>query len=172
LPVSFLSERFYDLPVMPAAIVLEVLEALSINGCEAWVLGGWGVDALVGRETRPHRDLDLAIDADKEAVAMTALAGLGFVVETDWRPVRVELRAPSSRFVDLHPVAFDRDGNGRQAGLNGGFYEYPRGCFTTGHVAGLPVACATVALQLTSHAGYEPRDIDRHDLDLLRNLPG
>jgi lincosamide nucleotidyltransferase A/C/D/E len=155
---------------MPASSALEVLDALRVSGCKAWILGGWGVDALVGRETRPHRDLDLAIDAGQEAAALTALAALGFAVETDWRPIRVELRAPPSLSVDLHSVAFDPQGDGRQAGPNGTFYDYPRGCFTTGRIAGVAVACASVTLQLSAHTGYEPRDVDRHDLDLLRNL--
>ncbi|WP_411721535.1 nucleotidyltransferase domain-containing protein [Mycetocola sp.] len=25
--------------------------------------GGWAVDAVVGRQTRPHQNLDLAVDA-------------------------------------------------------------------------------------------------------------
>jgi lincosamide nucleotidyltransferase A/C/D/E len=27
-----------------------------------WVDGGWGVDALLGEQTRPHKDLDIAIE--------------------------------------------------------------------------------------------------------------
>ena len=27
-----------------------------------WIAGGWGVDALVGRQTRIHSDLELAVD--------------------------------------------------------------------------------------------------------------
>lgn len=42
--------------------VIEVLADLREADCRAWVAGGWGVDALVGGQTRPHRDLDLAID--------------------------------------------------------------------------------------------------------------
>jgi lincosamide nucleotidyltransferase A/C/D/E len=40
--------------------VLGVLGDLANAGCAVWV-GGWGVDALVGRQTRLHRDLDLAL---------------------------------------------------------------------------------------------------------------
>jgi polyisoprenoid-binding protein YceI len=43
-----------------------VLDALHRVGCRFWVEGGWGVDALVGRQTRPHRDLDIDIDADRQ----------------------------------------------------------------------------------------------------------
>jgi lincosamide nucleotidyltransferase A/C/D/E len=50
--------------------------------------GGWGVDALVGRQTRPHRDVD--IDAAYQAPVLLALYERGYRIETDWRPNRVE----------------------------------------------------------------------------------
>ena len=53
--------------------VLAVLADLTEAGCSVWVVGGWGVDALVGRQTRLHRDLDLALDADNETVALRVL---------------------------------------------------------------------------------------------------
>ena len=155
---------------MGASDVLPVLDALARAGCRTWVGGGWGVDALAGRQTRAHRDLDLAVDADDEAAAIGALGVLGFGVETDWRPVRVELIAEPSRWVDLHPVVFDADGSGRQADVEGGHFEYPRGCFTVGLIGGIAVPCLSVAQQLRFHAGYEPRDNDRHDLALLHSL--
>ena len=86
--------------------VLEVLTALEDAPCRAWIAGGWGVDALAGRQTREHRDLDLAIDAADEATTLSTLSRLGYVIETDWRPVRVELAAGDSRWVDVHPVQF------------------------------------------------------------------
>jgi lincosamide nucleotidyltransferase A/C/D/E len=155
---------------MGASDVLAVLEALSCAGCRAWVGGGWGVDALAGRQTRPHRDLDLAVDDDHQAAAIDALGRLGFVVETDWRPVRVELVADADGWVDLHPVVFDADGNGRQADVDGGHFEYPRDCFSAGSIGGVTVACLSVAQQLRFHEGYQPRDHDRHDLALLHSL--
>src|SRR4051812_37627781 len=102
------------------AEVLEVLADLRGVGCRVWVAGGWGVDALVGHQTRPHRDLDLAVDADHESAAIPALEDRGYHIETDWRPVRVELAAPCRGWVDLHPVVFDSSGHGRQADRNGG----------------------------------------------------
>ncbi|MGI3781472.1 MAG: nucleotidyltransferase domain-containing protein, partial [Janthinobacterium lividum] len=53
--------------------VTEVLADLREVGCRAWVAGGWGVDALVGRQTRPHRDLDLAVDGEDVPTAIAAL---------------------------------------------------------------------------------------------------
>src|SRR4051794_40112845 len=154
------------------AEVLRVLRALEQAGCRAWVGGGWGVDALAGRQTRPHRDVDLALDAGGEAAALAALAGLGYAVETDWRPVRVELVAgDGERRVDLHPVEFDGRGNGRQADLDGGHFDYPAECFISGgSIGGVRVPCLSAAQQRRFHAGYQPRDVDLHDLALLERL--
>lgn len=35
--------------------------ALSDAGVSCWVVGGWGVDALLGRQSRPHKDLDVLV---------------------------------------------------------------------------------------------------------------
>lgn len=147
-----------------------VLDALASVGCRAWVAGGWGVDALVGRQTRRHRDLDLAIDAGAEPAALRALAERGYVIETDWRPVRVELAAPGERWVDLHPVLLDENGNGTQSDLDGGVFTYPADCFVTGTIAGRAVGCLSIEQQLTFHSGYQPRDVDLADIALLRAL--
>lgn len=155
---------------MDASEVHRVLEALAGAGCRVWVAGGWGVDALAGRQTRPHRDLDLALDATGEAAALGALTAHGYAVETDWRPVRVELAAPGARWVDLHPVVFDAAGRGTQAGLDGTTFAYPAGCLVTGTIGGREVGCLSVAQQVAFHTGYPPRDVDLADLALLRRL--
>jgi lincosamide nucleotidyltransferase A/C/D/E len=152
--------------------VHRVLLALDEAGCRAWLAGGWGVDALVGRQTRPHRDLDLLIEAARLDAALGALRGLGYEVETDWLPVRVEVAAPGRGRVDLHPVVFGADGHGVQAGPDGTTYEYPAGCLVPGRIDGREVGCLTVARQVEAHTGYEPRGVDRHDLALLRALAG
>ncbi len=139
---------------MDASDVHAVLDALATAGCRAWVAGGWGVDALVGRQTRPHRDLDLAIDARAE---YAALAQRGDVVETDWRPVRVEVAAPGGRSVDLHPVAFDETGNGVQAAdIDGGLFTYPVACFVTGFIADRLVGCLSVQQQVSFTVAMSP----------------
>jgi lincosamide nucleotidyltransferase A/C/D/E len=155
---------------MSAPEVHAVLDALAAAGCRVWIGGGWGVDALVGYQTRGHRDLDLAVDADHGDAALVALGKLGYVIETDWRPVRVEVVAAGRGRVDVHPVTFNEAGDGRQADGDGGFFLYPAGCFTIGTIAGRGVNCLTIAQQLRFHSGYQPRDIDRADLALLHGL--
>ncbi len=42
--------------------ILDLFEELSVT---CWLDGGWGVDALYGKQTRDHRDIDINYDADK-----------------------------------------------------------------------------------------------------------
>lgn len=146
--------------------VLDCLEEASIG---YWVVGGWGVDALVGHQTREHRDLDLAIDAEDWDRCLAEARALGYQVETDWWPIRVELASPRG-WVDLHPVRFDGSGDGVQAGPEGTTYDYPRQHLTTGSLNGRAVRCVSIPWQIKVHQGYEPRPQDLHDLEVLRSL--
>lgn len=150
-----------------------VLDALGTAGIPTWVAGGWGVDALAGRQTRAHRDLDLLVDAERLEDCLSILTARGYAVETDWLPVRVEVGAAGRGWVDVHPVRLAADGSGVQAGLDGTRFDYPPDCFTTGNLAGREVPCLTAAHQQLLHTGYEPRAQDIHDLRVLRTLePG
>ena len=54
---------------MTNAEVARIVAYLESAGIRIWLDGGWGVDALVGEETRPHSDLDAAVElgmADQE----------------------------------------------------------------------------------------------------------
>ena len=62
----------------------------------------------MGHQTRAHRDLDIDLDARCEESALAVLAEMGYTVETDWRPNRVELNAPGRGRVDLHPFSSAR----------------------------------------------------------------
>ncbi len=157
-------------PGTSIAEVATVLRAFDAAGIRYWLEGGWGVDALVGRQTRPHRDLDVDVDADAEAAALRVLGRLGYAVETDWRPNRVELVAPGRGWVDLHPLRLAPDGSARQAALGGGFHEYPAAWSTVGRLGELPVPCLTREAQIAFHQGYDLRPSDHHDLALLEGL--
>ncbi|MEZ0073221.1 nucleotidyltransferase domain-containing protein [Planotetraspora sp. GP83] len=69
-----------------AAEVLRVLTLLRTAGCEVWIGGGWGIDALVGRVTREHRDLDLAHRAEQEPVVIGTLEQAGYAETGDALP--------------------------------------------------------------------------------------
>ena len=149
---------------MVAAAVLEVLDTLGAAGVRAGITGGWGIDALLRRETRPHGDVDLGIDTADVETAVEALGVIGYAVMLDQRPARVELAASTGR-IDLHPIAWGKDGTGRQTGLDGEVFEYPPGSLdATGVIGGREVRCGTPELQLAFHSHYEPREHDRRDM--------
>lgn len=152
--------------------VLRVLGALQGAGCRFWLEGGWGVDALVGHQTRPHRDVDVDIDAACEGIALSVLNGLGYTVETNWRPNRVELVCAGRGWIDLHPLLLAEDGSARQASLDGGFHVFPDHFFTSGYLAGSGVGCVSAQAQRLFRTGYEPRAVDVHDLAVLDKLEG
>ena len=154
------------------AQVVLVCAGLADAGVRFWLVGGWGVDALAATQTRPHRDLDLLVDARDEATTVDVLAELGYTVETDWRPIRVELVRPGWGWVDVHPVVFDAAGDGVQAGPAGTEYRYPPSIFTVGRVGGIVVGCVSLAAQRTAHQGYALRAQDVHDLAVLDGLDG
>jgi lincosamide nucleotidyltransferase A/C/D/E len=152
---------------MTAADALDVLDGLAAAGIQASVGGGWGIDALLGRETRVHGDLDLAIDADSLDATVATLTGRGLAVTLDQRPARVVL-GDGQRAVDLHPVRFGPDGTGLQPGLDGQTFVYPPGSTeSTGRIDGRTVRCVSPDLQVMFHAHYEPRAIDRADMAAL-----
>jgi aminoglycoside-2''-adenylyltransferase len=124
----------------------------------------------VGRQTRPHRDLDVDLEAEFEGSALAVLADMGYAVETDWRPNRVELRAPGRGRVDLHPLVVDEDGSAKQAALDGGWHIFPSTFFAVGSLAGVPVPCVSLTAQRHFHTGYELRSTDIHDLAVLNEV--
>ncbi|MFN8192014.1 MAG: lincomycin resistance protein LmrB [Nocardioidaceae bacterium] len=150
--------------------VRSVMDALTERGVTFWVAGGWGIAALVGRQTREHRDLDLLVDAADLDACLAVLADAGYLPDTDELPVRIELAAGAGRRVDIHPVVLDDAGHGVQAGPAGSSYDYPAQAFTLGHIRDRDVPCLTAAHQRLVHDGYPHREQDRHDLAQLARI--
>jgi lincosamide nucleotidyltransferase A/C/D/E len=148
--------------------VTALLNELGRYRLRVWVAGGWAVDAVVGRQTRPHADLDLAIDASQQPDLLDLLDRLGFAIAVNWLPVRAELLASDGRKVDLHPVLFAPDGSGIQQGLDGHSFTYAADGFAEGVINGMRVPCLSIAQQLRFRECYPLRDIDHHDIVLLR----
>ncbi|MFD4527752.1 nucleotidyltransferase domain-containing protein [Streptomyces sp. NPDC058470] len=158
---------------MTADDVLSVLVVLRQADAEIWIGGGWGVDALLGEQTRPHRDLDLMHRREQESAVVAALGAAGFVETLDQRPVRFVVTDPLGREIDLHPLLFAADGSAVQASPDPGRpFVYPAPCFVTGTVRGTKVRCLSPEQQAAFHQGYEPADHDRHDMARLRQAFG
>ena len=166
------SERSIDermtAEMMDARSVLGIVAALEHAGVRVWLDGGWGVDALVGEQTRDHDDLDCVIALADASLAGQALARLGFSVALDELPTRFVVRDRSDRRVDFHTVTFDAEGGATQELQDGRLAPYPpQGFAGSGLVADVPVACLTATVQSLHHLGYDPDEKDHHDMRLL-----
>lgn len=159
--------------MMSATDTVRILTQFARLGVRIWVDGGWGIDALIGEQTRPHADLDLAIDTRDQEAIIRALAAAGFAVTEDQRPTRFVLHHPDGRQIDVHPLVFDTAGGGTQILPDGSTFRYtPEGLSGMGEIDGVPVRCLTAELQLRCHLGYLPDADDHHDMRLLRDRLG
>ena len=148
---------------MSVSTALDLLAMLQDAGATAWVDGGWGIDALLGHQSRPHADLDVVITHDTVPAVREALTAAGFTVLRDWLPTALAMRHPDGREVDLHPVTPTPDGGGDQQLFPPEppfHYDAP----TTGVLDGVEVVCVDAATQLRAHLGYEPQPEDRADV--------
>jgi lincosamide nucleotidyltransferase A/C/D/E len=149
--------------------VLEALERLDAAGIEWWIDGGWGVDALLGEETRPHDDLDLVVPRDYVG-RLPALFPEFTRAEEEWWPARFVLHDGSGRKIDFHPLRFDERGDGWQELPDGSRDRYPAADLRgRGRIGTRAVRCITPELQLTHHhyAVGSPDDIDWDDVRVL-----
>ena len=159
--------------MMSAADVLEVLQSLAAASVDVWLDGGWGVDALLEKQTRSHDDLDLVMKLQDAEAATRALAALGFTLSEEELPTRFVLRDPNDRRIDFHTVTFDEGGGGVQQLQDGSSYRYPpAGFLASGKVEGTQVSCLSAEVQMECHVGYEPDDADRHDVLALHERFG
>lgn len=155
--------------MMESQDVLEVTTCLREHGVTWWLDGGWGIDALLGEQTRAHDDLDLVIEIGSSDRALAGLSQLGFNLFQDERPTKFVVRDERDRRVDFHTVAFDEEGGGVQILQDERSYRYPpEGFKGVGLVVSEQVRCLTAGVQVECHGGYAPDRNDFHDMRLLR----
>ncbi|MBA2591931.1 MAG: hypothetical protein H0X37_15375 [Herpetosiphonaceae bacterium] len=153
---------------MQARDVHQIVTWLETGSVLVWLDGGWGVDALLGVQTRPHDDLDLVIALHDAQRAQHLLRVYGFVCVVDELPTRFVLRDADDRRIDFHTVTFDADGGGMQHLQDGNAFRYPpEGFRGTGSIDGHLLHCLSAEVQMLCHTGYEPDENDRHDVHLL-----
>jgi lincosamide nucleotidyltransferase A/C/D/E len=146
--------------------VADVLDRFDRAGLWYCIEGGWGVDALLGEQTRQHRDLDLGVRLDDVDGICTVLAEFERD-DSEW-PSSVILEDPAGRRVDAHPLSFDEAGEGWQANRSGDPYRWPREQLDArGVIGGREVRCITPELQLRWHRHGDFDDLDWADMDAL-----
>jgi lincosamide nucleotidyltransferase A/C/D/E len=149
---------------MTANDVIELVHLLNHNGIEVIIDGGWGVDALLGEQTRLHSDLDVAV-VHKDVPKIRALLearGYQDVPRDDTRDCNFVLGDEDGRLFDIHSFTFDSAGK-----ITFGV-PYPYDSLTgSGSINGYPVRCITPEWMVKFHTGYPLDENDYHDVTLL-----
>jgi lincosamide nucleotidyltransferase A/C/D/E len=145
--------------------VIGLLKRIEQAGIEIWLDGGWGVDALLGRQTRAHNDVDVFVQK-KNSVAFTTM-----LLSNGYSETKVEFTTndqtawtdSDNHIIDLHLFEFAEAGSLRFEGE-----IYPADILTGKGIIGVTaVRCLTVEAQILYHQGYESKDKDIHDVQLL-----
>lgn len=147
--------------------LLDLLDQMKIS---YWIDGGWGVDILLGKQTREHRDIDVDFDHEFTEPLLERLKEHGYEVTTDWSPTRIELKHPQMGYIDIHPFVINADGSAKQVDLEGGWYHFKAEWFTSAIFEGRTIPCISAEAQKLFHSGYELRDVDKFDLENLEKL--
>jgi lincosamide nucleotidyltransferase A/C/D/E len=158
--------------------ILAVVETLDAVDVRAWLFGGWGLDARIGRITREHGDIEFWLDRRDAERSQTALSGAGANILMTQPPEE------SCEFtwdgVGFSTAYFDRQLDGAFS-LQGRWSDwiFPPGSFGEdgGVLDGAPIPVMSAAGMLAMKEQYprlrnggawRPRDI--HDIDVLRAL--
>jgi lincosamide nucleotidyltransferase A/C/D/E len=160
---------------MDAESVVEIFGTLENASIRVWLDGGWGVDALLGEQTRAHADLDIILDAVDVARLEAVLRPLGFHRKPESFDASFVLADARGREIDVHPVGFDDRGWAVFVLADGRRWRFPPPAFAgRGAVAGYAVRCLSAQAQVQCHGqGYEPTENDLRDMAIAGTVrPG
>jgi lincosamide nucleotidyltransferase A/C/D/E len=161
---------------------VQICQSLTANGFRTWLIGGWGIDALLAIETRPHKDLDILILVDDVDPMRRLLAQAGFSLKELWSenaaafdfggtevPTAFVLHDANDCEIDAHALRLDAAGNGIPAWADdeGLIFTSPD-LSGRGTIRGVAVQCVSPGMQVRCHAGYELPEYQRQDLRRLR----
>jgi lincosamide nucleotidyltransferase A/C/D/E len=158
-----------------------VYDLLDQNSVRCWVMGGWGVDALLGCVTREHKDLDLLVLIEDLPRYADLVRRHGFERKLVWsesQPIEIDAAPFDSAFVDAHPDGreidvhvIDVDPRGVVTQFHADPWPLPRDAVSgTGALDGDTVRCVTRAAQIAMHSGYDLPERHREDVRLLQEV--
>src|SRR6185436_14639664 len=124
--------------------VAELYSELQNNGITVWIDGGWAVDALLGKQTRIHQDLDIAVqDNDllrlKDFLEVYGYKEIERSEDKKWDLVMADNKGHE---IEVHVFALDKNGDiADQQYWNG----YSKGSLSgEGSIEGWPIKCVSL----------------------------
>lgn len=151
---------------MNAADVVSYYTEMEKQGVTLWVDGGWGVDALVEKQTRPHSDLDIVIQKKDVPTLVKYLESKGYrqIDRDDTTEHNFIVGNSDAQFVDFHVIELDQNGNGIYGPGDQGEVYSAEALSGVGKIEGTSVKCISPESLVKFHSGYELRDKDVHDV--------
>lgn len=160
-------------------IIRAVVNTLGAAGIPAWLFGGWGLDARIGRITREHGDVEFWVERTG------AWRSRAVLVEAGATALATQPPEESCEFTwdgaDFSTAYFDRRPDGSFSQPDGRFPDwlFPSGSFgdEPARLDGMPVLAMSVAGMLAMKEQYprlrnggpwRQKDID--DIKVLRAL--
>lgn len=141
-----------------------IYRLLESHQIPIWIDGGWGIDALIGHQTRPHKGLDIAVEHHHIAKLRELLFERGYapIASLNEQYFMFVLQDRFGRQIDVHSFIFDSNGNHIYG------VQYPAASLTgAGTIAGLDVRCISLEYVLIFHGAYDPDEADRQDVEAL-----
>jgi lincosamide nucleotidyltransferase A/C/D/E len=157
------------MPAMELEQVVTLIRSFEAADLSFWLDGGWGVDALLGEQTRAHSDLDLAVRYNDLPSFQQVLEAQGYaharrLEGTNWNLVCQHSSGPS---VDLHGFILDEQRNGVLGDPANGD-KYPAGSLDgIGTLGCFTVRCVAAQFVLNFRNSFDPRAVDHHDVEAL-----
>ena len=74
------------------AILRQFQVLFAANRVRWWLRGGWAIDFMLGRITRPHSDIDIVIWARHRQRACRILLDAGFTLTREWLPTQTDFQ--------------------------------------------------------------------------------
>jgi lincosamide nucleotidyltransferase A/C/D/E len=154
---------------MSARDTADLYRFLESVGVPVWIDGGWAVDALLGMQTRPHADLDIALETRLLSALRSALGTRGFasLPRDDERAWNFVLGTRAGVQVDVHAFTFDENGDGVYGPPENGDYYCADALSGIGTIDGRPVRCISPQWLVRFHTGYPLKEKDFHDVKAL-----
>ncbi len=154
---------------MTSTDVLDFYTRLENLGIDIWIDGGWGVDALLGEQTRPHEDLDIVIQQKDVLKLRELLEAKGYkdVKLEITRSYNFVLGDEKDHEIDVHVIVLDNEGNGIYGPVeNGEIYPFTA-LSGVGTIKGRTLKCTSPEWMVQTHTGYKLRDSDYEDVIAL-----
>jgi lincosamide nucleotidyltransferase A/C/D/E len=159
--------------LMTETDVIDFYTNMEHSGISIWLDGGWGVDALLGEQTRCHNDLDIFVQEKDESKLRKILEQKGN------REIKLEIARPynyvmgdnQGHEIDMHVFVFE--GEHVIYGLAENNEVFPAVALGgNGFIAGQMVKCISPEWMVKWHTGYKLRKSDFKDVTALCNKFG